>query len=417
VNHYFDHPFHFSKESLSTNILIIGIGGGGDIITSLALGEYIKSLVPVTIRYANTKRKYQARDELAGISLAKYSEELYQMLKGHLKIEKAIAENFGVYTDIFFCPETILDESALIHAFQQINVDEVWAVDTGGDVLSEKIVDFSSDRDVIMLQTLLKAFPDLKLFVVSPGSDGESTLKQIDDAFNLYRKDYLGFHPVLPLLPVFERFSRYLSRYRTPNIILDAIRSQQNSSEEVLYNVPRGIHPDIPMKYLKNFFVFNFDGIQHAVNIDEDPEFALLSNFSEIHFNIDGVECQSMEGFLQSLKFEDPEEQKTVCKLIGKQAKFRGKKKKWWRTQKLYWMGREVDRHSKAYQQLLDRAFDSLARNENFSNVLKSTSNRPIIHPGAKDDAYRTVLTRNEFIYRLEKIRAKLMKHNLRKSD
>ena len=54
-----------------------------------------------------------------------------------------------------------------------------------------------------------------------------------------------------------------------------------------------------------------------------------LSNFSPHGFVVDGVECASMEGFLQSLKFQDPEMQKHVCTLVGKAAKFKGKKKKW----------------------------------------------------------------------------------------
>lgn len=53
-----------------------------------------------------------------------------------------------------------------------------------------------------------------------------------------------------------------------------------------------------------------------------------LSNFSPHGFVVDGVECASMEGFLQSLKFQDPEMQKHVCTLVGKAAKFKGKKKK-----------------------------------------------------------------------------------------
>ena len=53
-----------------------------------------------------------------------------------------------------------------------------------------------------------------------------------------------------------------------------------------------------------------------------------LSNFAPHPFIIDGVECASMEGFLQSLKFKNPEMQKEVCKLVGKAAKFKGKKKK-----------------------------------------------------------------------------------------
>ena len=35
-----------------------------------------------------------------------------------------------------------------------------------------------------------------------------------------------------------------------------------------------------------------------------------LSNFAPHPFVIDGVECNSMEGFLQSLKFKEPEMQK-----------------------------------------------------------------------------------------------------------
>jgi predicted NAD-dependent protein-ADP-ribosyltransferase YbiA (DUF1768 family) len=34
---------------------------------------------------------------------------------------------------------------------------------------------------------------------------------------------------------------------------------------------------------------------------------AALSNFAPHPFVIDGVECNSMEGFLQSLKFSNPE--------------------------------------------------------------------------------------------------------------
>ena len=57
-----------------------------------------------------------------------------------------------------------------------------------------------------------------------------------------------------------------------------------------------------------------------------------LSNFAPHAFIIDGIECASMEGFLQSLKFSNPEMQKQVCTLVGKAAKFKGKKKKWYQT-------------------------------------------------------------------------------------
>lgn len=40
-----------------------------------------------------------------------------------------------------------------------------------------------------------------------------------------------------------------------------------------------------------------------------------LSNFAPHPFVIDGVKCNSMEGFLQSLKFESQDMQQFVCTL------------------------------------------------------------------------------------------------------
>ena len=96
-----------------------------------------------------------------------------------------------------------------------------------------------------------------------------------------------------------------------------------------------------------------------------------LSNFAGHRFWIDDIECYSMEGFLQSLKFKEPEIQKEVCKLIGKKAKFKGKSKKWFRTQTLYWKGKEIKRSSMEYQELLDRAFQAMYNwSESFRKAL-----------------------------------------------
>lgn len=52
-----------------------------------------------------------------------------------------------------------------------------------------------------------------------------------------------------------------------------------------------------------------------------------LSNFSPHGFVVDGVECASMEGFLQSLKFQDPEMQNTSALLSEKQPNSKAKRK------------------------------------------------------------------------------------------
>jgi hypothetical protein len=115
-----------------------------------------------------------------------------------------------------------------------------------------------------------------------------------------------------------------------------------------------------------------------------------------------------MEGFLQSLKFANPEMQKEVCKLVGKAAKFKGKKKKWWRTQTLFWQGQEFARESAEYQLLLDRAFIALSENTSFQKALLATGNAVLTHSIGKTNPTETVLTRSEFCSRLTMIREKL---------
>ena len=142
-----------------------------------------------------------------------------------------------------------------------------------------------------------------------------------------------------------------------------------------------------------------------------------LSNFAPHSFVIDGVECASMEGFLQSLKFSNPEMQKEVCRLVGKSAKFKGKKKKWWRTQTLFWQGKEIKRNSQEYQDLLDRAYDALAQNTSFQKALIATRGATLTHSVGKHKIEETVLTTQEFISRLNRIRAELLAHNKQEAD
>ena len=130
-----------------------------------------------------------------------------------------------------------------------------------------------------------------------------------------------------------------------------------------------------------------------------------LSNFAPHPFELDGVKCASMEGFLQSLKFESPEMQEYVCTLVGKAAKYKGKKKKWYTTQTLYWRGKPIKRDSQEYQKLLDRAYNALNENTGFRNALEATGDANLTHSIGKNKISETVLTTREFCSRLMKLR------------
>ena len=132
-----------------------------------------------------------------------------------------------------------------------------------------------------------------------------------------------------------------------------------------------------------------------------------LSNFAPHPFIIDGVECASMEGFLQSLKFESVDMQKYVCTLVGKAAKKKGRNKNWRQKQELYWKGKSYKRDSDEYQNLLNRAYNKLSENTGFQKALQATNGCVLEHSIGKSKSSETVLTKQEFCSRLTYLRDK----------
>lgn len=133
-----------------------------------------------------------------------------------------------------------------------------------------------------------------------------------------------------------------------------------------------------------------------------------LSNFSPHPFIIDGVECASMEGFLQGLKFKNPEMQAEVCKLVGIKAKNKGRNKNWRISQTLWWKGKPYNRSSQEYQDLLTRAYDALFENKGFKWALRAASDATFTHSIGKRNKNDTVLTVSEFCGQLNRLREKL---------
>ena len=131
-----------------------------------------------------------------------------------------------------------------------------------------------------------------------------------------------------------------------------------------------------------------------------------LSNFAGHRFTFDDVECNSMEGFLQSLKWKSTDMQPEICKLVGIGAKRRGYKKNWWTKQELYWKGKAYPRKSKEYKELIAAAYDALFEcSESFRNALKAAGKANFTHNIGKIKEHETILTRSEFINNLNRLR------------
>lgn len=134
-----------------------------------------------------------------------------------------------------------------------------------------------------------------------------------------------------------------------------------------------------------------------------------LSNFAPHAFVFDGVACASMEGLLQSLKFEDESVQQHICTLAGKAAKKAGSEKNWKRDHTLWWKGRPINRLSRQYQEFLDDAFAALSSNDSFKRALLATGEATLTHSIGEPEPQDTVLTEREFCSRLTAIRARLV--------
>lgn len=134
-----------------------------------------------------------------------------------------------------------------------------------------------------------------------------------------------------------------------------------------------------------------------------------LSNFAGHRFTLDGVQCNSMEGFLQSLKFKNPDMQREVCLLVGLAAKKKGQFKQWKVKQILYWKGEPIKRKSHVYQALLDYAYHAMAtQSEGFRKAILASGVAVFRHSIGRKKENETVLTVQEFISRLNNLRERI---------
>ena len=141
--------------------------------------------------------------------------------------------------------------------------------------------------------------------------------------------------------------------------------------------------------------------------------FGMLDPSAPVRFEIDGVECASLDGFMESLKFERIVDQKNVTKRVGADAKNQSKNKDFWphnvkADRELYWQGESFKRNSKTFDRLLARVFRQMIRNPIYHEALMSTEDADFTHSKGKANKKDTVLTKKELTDNLKAVRAEL---------
>lgn len=139
-----------------------------------------------------------------------------------------------------------------------------------------------------------------------------------------------------------------------------------------------------------------------------------LSNLYPHEFELDGLRCASMEGFLQSLKTDTPGFSEALRNMSGVKAWKEGQAftSKWQKTQTLWWQHKPYNRQSAGYQNLIKRAYDALSLNQQFANALMLTTDNELVHSIGNNDSTLTVLTQAEFLFNLYRIRSILLSIN-----
>lgn len=133
----------------------------------------------------------------------------------------------------------------------------------------------------------------------------------------------------------------------------------------------------------------------------------VLSNLFHYEFVFKGQKLSSAETVFQGFKFSNPKEQKLLFKYYGLDSnniKITGDHD-WKKTGTVFFMGKEIKRDSKEYDDFIDELYISLLQNPLYRNALKKAGNKYILHAIGGKTKQDTVFTRYEFEYELNALR------------
>lgn len=160
------------------------------------------------------------------------------------------------------------------------------------------------------------------------------------------------------------------------------------------------------VKYCDNIPLVNEEGetlgdCESWINVGfklKGPYAKVLSNLFPYEFKFKGKKLSSIESFFQGIKFKDKRMQNLVFKYSGLTSNYVkvNSAYDWKETGIIYWQGKEIDRYSKEYDDLIDELYICAIQNPLYRNLLKTTD-RYILHEMGGKEKTDTVFTRYEF--------------------
>ena len=244
--------WHFPNRS----VLVVGIGGGSDIIAAYGISTLVTGAVKVA--YGNTKPRGSARPSLphGNLSLVRtvtdWAPDPREIDKhGTANIDHTVPRGADGCPFLFILEDG--EHDALADEIGRMGYDLIVAVDIGGDSLNDDPSDAKEDRrDQEMLAVLEQTGIELVRLVMAPGIDGESRTGALDAPM---RDRVSNSFSLEPLIPVLAKYGAALKPDRTPNLICRAAAGELEEVEPGLIRVPRDKRPLVPLEWLLHGYV------------------------------------------------------------------------------------------------------------------------------------------------------------------
>ena len=174
---------------------------------------------------------------------------------GTTKLEESIPFEYDKENDIFHGPylfavpvkkfsdqinniklATVINNEVMSESYKHLDLDLIIGIDNGGDSLTCGI-DYTNDPELARDRQVLYSMKNNKYnipyinYVFGPGCDGESTVEQLQKSMHDKENKYLGqFQLNKELMEIMRERAKYLTEYRTPNIMYAAFNTQSKDN-------------------------------------------------------------------------------------------------------------------------------------------------------------------------------------------
>jgi len=267
-------PFAFPSIS-GKKVLIIGVGGGCDIITAYAFSKMLHQDEKTKVIYSNTKTKIREPLDPVSHHILRVAEKRITLAPkththGTTLIDQSIPRGPDGCPWIIHLPRSGAGLDELAAEIREMEFDLVISIDTGADSIISEATSGPKGRDQRMMNMLNRLGTSYFHVVVSPGCDGETTFTQLTETITEFTasEEYLGCVSILDIVPMMSELARPLKFNRTPNIIAEACSHYFNKlDEDQIFEVPRGLKPKIPIKWLSVALIFNFGASHKHIEI------------------------------------------------------------------------------------------------------------------------------------------------------